>query len=83
MRTVHTHILRCAIVGNLVVKGCQFRHFDKVTETLFLHDVVRHIELEIGRFLGEDCCPGIETPDVLPFQFFRTEIFEKQIEFCQ
>ena len=83
VRTVHTHVLRCAVVGNLVVKGGKFRHFDEVAETLFLHHIVRHIELEVGRLLGEDSRPCVETADVLPFQFLRTQVFEEQVQFRQ
>ena len=80
VRTIHTHILRRAVVGNLVVEGGQLRHLDEVTETLLLHHVVRHVELEIGGLLGEDGRPGIEAADVLPLQLLRAEILEEQVQ---
>ena len=83
VRAVHAHILRRAVVGNLVVEGGKFRHFDKVAETLLLHDVVRHVELEVGCLLGEDSRPCVEATDVLPLQFLRTQVLEKQVQFRQ
>ena len=80
LRTVHTYILCCAVVSNLVIECRQFRHFDEVAETFLLHDVVRYIELEVGGLLGEDCRPRIETADVLTFQFLRTEVLEQQVQ---
>jgi len=74
--TIHADVLRRAVVGNLGVERRQLRHFDEVAEALFLHDVVRYRELEIGGFLGEDGGPRIERVDVLSLQFFRTQVFE-------
>ena len=77
VRTIHTHILCRAVIGDLIVEGSKFRHFDEVAETLFLHHIVRHVELEVGRLLGEDSRPCVETADVLPFQFLRTQVLEE------
>ena len=83
VRTVHTHVLRRAVVCNLVIEGGKLRHFDEVAETLFLYHVVRHVELEVGRLFGEDSRPSVETPDILPFQFLRTQVFEEQVQLRQ
>ena len=83
LRTVHAHVLRRAVVSDLVVEGGKFRHFDEIAETLLLHDVVRHVELEVSRLLGEDGRPRIKAADVLPFQLLRAQVLEKQIQFRQ
>ena len=83
VRTIHTHILCRAVVGYLVVEGGKLRHFDEVAETLLLHHVVRHVELEIGRLLGEDSRPCVKAPDILPFQFLRAQVLEEQVQFRQ
>ena len=82
-RTVHAHVLRRAVVGNLVVEGGKLRHLDEVSETLLLHDVVGHVELEVGRLLGEDGRPCVEAPDVLPLQFLRAQVLEEQVQLRQ
>ena len=71
VRTVHAHVFRRAVVGDLVVEGGKLRHFDEIAETLFLHHIVCYIELEVGRLLGEDCRPCVEAADVLSLQFLR------------
>ena len=81
--SVHTNRLRRTIVGYLVVEGCKLRHFDEVSETLLLHDVVSDVKLEVGSFLGEDCRPRIETADVLTLQFLGAQILEEQIQLSQ
>ena len=81
VRTIH--ILCRAVVGYLVVEGGKLRHFDEVAETLLLHHVVRHVELEIGRLLGEDSRPCVKAPDILPFQFLRAQVLEEQVQFRQ
>lgn len=81
--SVHAYCLRRAIVGYLVVEGSKFRHFDEVSETFLLHDVVGDVKLEVGSFLGEDCRPRIETTDVLTLQFLGAQVLEKQIQLCQ
>ena len=83
VRTVHTHILRRAVVGDFIVEGGKFRYFDEVAETLFLHHIVRYIELEVGRLLGEDSRPCVEASDILPFQFLRAQVLEEQVQFRQ
>ena len=83
VRTVHTHVFRRAVVGYLVVEGGKLRHFDKIAETLLLHHVVRHVELEVGRLLGENRRPCVKAPDILPFQFLRTQVLEEQIQLRQ
>jgi len=83
VRTIHTHVLRRAVVGDFVVKGGKLRHFDEVAETLLLHHVVCHVELEVGRLLGEDSRPCVETADVLPFQFLRAQVLKEQVQFRQ
>ena len=81
--SVHTNRLRRAIVGYLVVEGSKLRHFDEVSETLLLHDVVGNVKLEVGSFLGEDCRPRIETVDVLTLQFLGAQVLEEQIQLSQ
>ena len=83
VRTVHAHVLRCAVVCYLVVEGGKLRHFDEVAETLLLHHVVRHVELEIGRLLGKDSRPRVKAPNILPFQFLRAQVLEEQVQFRQ
>ena len=83
VRTVHTHVLRRAVVGDFVVKGGKFGHFDEVAKTLLLHHVVCHVELEVGCLFGKNCRPCVETPNILPFQFLRAQIFEEQVQFRQ
>ena len=83
LRSVHTNRLRRTIVGYLVVEGSKLRHFDEVSETLLLHDVVGDVKLEVGSLLGEDCRPRIETADVLTLQFLGAQVLEKQIQLCQ
>ena len=81
--SVHTYILRRAVVGNLVVEGGKLRHLDEIAKTLLLNDIVRYVELKIGRLFGEDGSPSIETADVLPFQFVGAQVFEEQVQFRQ
>ena len=76
-RSVNTHIFCGSIVRDFVVKGCQLRHLDEVAETLLLYQIVGNIELEVGSLLGEYCRPSVETPYLLPFKFFRTQILEQ------
>ncbi|TSE50845.1 hypothetical protein EH215_04283 [Phocaeicola vulgatus] len=82
-RTIHTHVLRRAVIGNLVVEGGKLRHFDEISETLLLNHIVRHVELEVGCLFGENCRPCVEASDILPFQFLRTQILEEQVQFRQ
>ena len=83
VRTVHAHILCRAVVRYLVVERRQLRHLDEVAEAFLLHDVVRHIELEIRRLLGEDCRPCVKASYVLSFQLLRTQVLEKQVQLRQ
>src|SRR5574344_2610594 len=83
VRTIHTHVLRRAVVGDLIVEGGKLRHFDEVAETFLLHHVVCHVELEVGCLLGENSRPCVEAADVLPFQFLGTQILEEQVQFRQ
>ena len=83
VRTVHTHILSRAVVGNLIVESGKFRHLDEVAETFLLYDVVRHVELEIRRLLGEYSRPSVKTAYVLPFQLLRAQVLEQQVQFSQ
>ena len=80
-RTVHAHILRRAVVRDFIIEGGKLRHFDEVAETLLLDDVVRHVELEVGRLLGKYRRPSVETPYVLPFQLLRAQVLEEQVQF--
>ena len=80
---VNAHILRRSVVRNLIIEGGKLRHLDEVSETLLLHHVVRHVELEIGRLLGEDSRPCVKAPDILPFQFLRAQVLEEQVQFRQ
>lgn len=79
LRPVHAYVLRRAVVRDLVVELRQLRHFDKVAEALFLHDVVRYRKLEVRRFLGEDGRPCVEAADVLFLQRLRAQVLEQQI----
>ena len=83
VRTVNAHILRRAVVRYLVIEGGKLRHFDEVAETLLLDHIVRHVKFKIRRLFGEYRRPSVETPDVLPFQFFRAQILEQQIQLRQ
>ena len=83
LRSVHANRLRRTIVGYLVVEGSKLRHFDEVSETFLLYDVVGDVKLEVGSFLGEDCRPRIETADVLTLQFLGAQVLEKQIQLSQ
>jgi len=83
VRTVHTHILSRAVVGNLIVESGKFRHLDEVAETFLLYDVVRHVELEIRRLLGEYSRPSVKTAYVLPFQLLRAQVLEQQVQLRQ
>ena len=80
LRSVNSHILSRAVVRDFVVKGCQFRYLDEVAETLFLHQIVCDIKLEVGCLLGEDSRPRIETPNLLPFKFFWAKVLEQEIQ---
>ena len=75
--------ISCFLLPYFVVKGGKLRHFDEVAETLLLHHVVCHVELEVGRLLGEDSRPCVETADVLPFQFLRAQVLKEQVQFRQ
>jgi len=79
LRTVHANVLRRAVVGYLVVERRQLRHLDEIAEAFLLHDVVRHVELEIGRLLGEDGSPCVEAADVLFLQRLRAQVLEQQV----
>ena len=81
--SVHANRLRRTIVGYLVVEGSKLWHFDEVSETLLLHDVVGDVKLEVGSLLGEDCRPRIKTADVLTLQFLGAQVLEKQIQLSQ
>ena len=83
VRSVHAHILCRAVVRYLVVERRQLRYLDEVAEAFLLHDVVRHIELEIRRLLGEDCRPCVKASYVLPFQLLRTQVLEQQVQLRQ
>lgn len=76
--SVHANRLRRAIVGYLVVESSKLRHFNEVSETFLLHDVVGDVKLEVGSFLGEDCRPRIETTDVLTLQFLGAQVLESR-----
>ena len=80
LRSVHSHVLGGAVVGDFVIERRQFRHLNEVTETLLLDDVVCHRKLEVRRFLCEDSSPSIETRDVLFLHFLRAKVFEQQIK---
>ena len=69
--------------GDYVVERRQFRHLDEVAEAFLLHDVVRHVELEVRRLLGEYRRPCVEAADVLLLQRLRTQVLEQQVQFRQ
>ena len=81
--SVHTYILRRAVVGNLVVEHGQLRNLDEIAETLFGDHFVGHRKLELRCFLREYRGPRIEAGNVLPLQLFGTQIFEEQIQLRQ
>ena len=83
VRTDNTHILRRSVIGDFVVEHRQLRHLDEIPETLFLNDVVRYGELEVGGLLRKNGRPRVKAADVLPFEFLGTQILEEQIEFCE
>lgn len=62
--------------GDYVVERRQLRHLDEVAEASLLHDVVRHVELEVRRLLGEYRRPCVEAADVLLLQRLRTQVLE-------
>ena len=82
-RAVNAHILRRAVVRDFIIEGGKLRHFDEVAETLLLDHIVRHVKFKIRRLLGKYRRPRIETPYVLPFQLFRAQIFEQQVQLRQ
>ena len=82
-RTIHAHILRRAVVRYLIVEHSQLRHFDKIAEAFFLHDVVSHIKFKIGCLLGKNSSPRIKATNILPLQLFRTKVLEQQVQFRQ
>ena len=82
-RPVNPYVFSRFVIGYLRIKIGEFRHFDKITETLFLHDLVGHGKFKVRAFLRIDGRPTVKTGDPLPLHFLRTEIFEKKIEFRQ
>ena len=82
-RTIHAHVLRRAVVRYLIIEHSQLRHFDKIAEAFFLNDVVSHIKFKIGCLLGKNSSPRIKATNILPLQFFRTKVFEQQVQFRQ
>ena len=78
--TDNAHVLRRAVVGDFVVKCRQLRHLDEIPETLFLDDVVRYGELEIGGLLRKNGRPRVKAADVLPFEFLGTQVLEEQVQ---
>ena len=81
--TIHTHILRRAVVRDFIIEGGKFRYLDEIPEPFFLNHVVRHVKFKIRCLLGEYRRPRIETPDVLPFQLLRAQILEQQVQLRQ
>lgn len=82
-RPVNPYVLGRFVIGYLRIKIGEFRHFDKITETLFLHDLVGHGKFKVRAFLRIDGRPTVKTGNLLPLHLLRTEIFEKEIEFRQ
>ena len=82
-RPVNPYVLGRLVIGYLRIEIGEFRHFDKIAETLFLHDLVGHGKFKVRAFLRIDGRPTVKTDNTLPLHFLRTEIFEKEIEFRQ
>ncbi len=70
-----------AEVGDFVVHGGKFGHFDEIAEAFLLDDFIGDGELVVYRLLGKDGCPCIEGVDALAFQFFGAKVFKEQVEF--
>ena len=82
-RPVNPYVFSRFVIGYLRVEIGEFRHFDKVAETFLLHDLVGYGKFKVRAFLRIDSRPTVKTRNPLPLHFFRTEIFEKEIEFGQ
>ena len=80
VRTDNAHILRRAVIGDLVVERRKLRHLDEIPKTLFLNDVVRYGELEVGGLLRKNGRPRVKAADVLPFEFLGTQVLEEQVQ---
>ena len=83
LRSVDADVLRCPVISDLSVERRQLRHFDKIAETLFLHDLVGHGELKVRAFLGIYGGPTVKAGDSLPFHFSGAKVFEKQVKLGQ
>ena len=62
------------------VERCQLRHFDKIAETLLLHNFIGDGELIVHRLLGEDGSPCVKGLDMLGFESLGTQVLEQQIQ---
>ena len=82
-RPVNPHVFSGLVIGYLRIEIGEFRHLDKIAETLFLHHLVGHRKFKVRAFLRVDCGPAVKAGNPLPFHFLRTEILEKEIEFGQ
>ncbi len=83
LRSVNSHIFSGSIISNLIIEGRQFRYLDEVAETILRHNVIGHIELEVGSLLCKDCRPRVKASDILTLQLVGPEILEQQIQFSK
>ena len=83
LRSVNTDILRGSVIRYLIIESRQLRNLYEVPESFLGDNAVGDIELIVGCLLGEDCCPRVETPDLLPFKFFRSQILEQEKQLRQ
>ena len=80
LRSVDADVLRCPVIGDLSVERRQLRNFDKIAETLLLHDFIGDGELIVHRLLGKNGSPRIKGLDVLCFKGLGTQILKQQIQ---
>ena len=80
LRPVDADIGGCTKVGDFGIKGRQFRHFDKVAETLFLYNLVGYRKLVVNGFFSKNGRPRIKSFKVLAFHLLRTQILKQQVQ---
>ncbi len=75
-RSIYSNAFCRAKIGYLRIERSQLRHFDEITETLFLYNLICYGKLIIGCFLGKNGSPRIEGIDILLFKFLRSQILK-------
>ena len=78
--SVNADVLCRSIIGDLSVERRQLRYFDKIAETLLLHNFIGDGELIVHRLLGEDGSPCVKGLDVLCFEGLGTQVLEQQVQ---